>query len=79
MLVLERRPGETIVIGDDITVMVVRVRGDVVRIGVEAPKELRVDRLEIRERIDRERRADADDSPPAGPDDRRGGREVGGG
>jgi carbon storage regulator len=54
MLVLERRRDERIMIGDDITIRVVEIRGDKVRLGIEAPKEIRVDREEIRRRIERE-------------------------
>ena len=38
MLVLSRRVGESIVIGDDVTVTVLEVRGDVVRVGIDAPR-----------------------------------------
>ena len=53
MLVLSRRVGERIVIGDDadIQITVVSIRGNHVRLGVTAPKSLRVDRLEIHQRI----------------------------
>jgi carbon storage regulator len=47
MLVLSRRPEEAICIGDNIEVMVVQVRGDRVRIGIEAPRHIQVDRKEI--------------------------------
>jgi carbon storage regulator len=47
MLVLTRKVGEKIVISDDICVTVVEVSGDRVRIGVEAPKSVRVDRHEV--------------------------------
>lgn len=47
MLILTRRVGETLVIGDDIKVTVLGVKGNQVRIGVEAPKDTRVDREEI--------------------------------
>ena len=50
MLVLTRRVGESIVIADDIRIAVVSIRGDRVRIGVAAPADVRVDRLEIHER-----------------------------
>lgn len=49
MLVLERRVDEVIVIGNDVRVMVVSIRGDKVKLGVVAPKHVQVDREEIRE------------------------------
>jgi len=56
MLVLSRRIGEHLVIGDDIRVTVVAINRDTVRIGIEAPPSIRVDRQEIHERRLRERR-----------------------
>jgi carbon storage regulator len=53
MLVVTRRANEAIVIRDDIVVTVVSVRGDQVRIGVEAPKSVSVNRKEIQEAIHR--------------------------
>lgn len=50
MLILTRRVGETIIINDDIKVTVLGVKGQQVRIGVEAPKEVTVDREEIHAR-----------------------------
>lgn len=50
MLVLTRRPGEEIVIDGDIRISVVSVKGDRVRLGVSAPPEVNVDRLEVWER-----------------------------
>ena len=47
MLVLSRRVGESIVIGEDITITVIEVRGDVVRLGVDAPRSVRVHRAEL--------------------------------
>lgn len=59
MLVLSRLRDEVIVIGDDIRITVVDVRGDKVRLGIDAPREVRVDRLEVRERIEAEARSAA--------------------
>ncbi len=55
MLILTRRVGETLVIGDNVTVTVLGVKGNQVRIGVNAPKDVAVHREEIYERIKRER------------------------
>lgn len=51
MLILMRRPGETICIGEDTTVTVLGVDRNRVRLGIKAPKSIRVDRQEIREKI----------------------------
>ncbi len=51
MLILTRRVGETLMIGDNVTVAVLGVKGNQVRIGVNAPKEVAVHRQEIYERI----------------------------
>ena len=61
MLILTRRVGETVMIGNDVTVTVLGVKGNQVRIGVLAPKEVGVHREEIYERIRHEKVATAED------------------
>jgi carbon storage regulator len=51
MLVLSRRVGESVVIGDDVVVTVLEVRGDVVRVGVDAPRSVQVRRQELVEAV----------------------------
>jgi carbon storage regulator len=54
MLILTRRVGETLMIGDEVTVTVLGVKGNQVRIGVNAPRDVSVHREEIYDRIKRE-------------------------
>lgn len=65
MLVLSRKKNESIVINNDITIVVVEIRGDKVRLGVEAPKEIPVHRREVYDAIHRN---DAADGNAAGAD-----------
>jgi len=59
MLVLSRKKNESIIINDDITIVVVEIRGDKVRLGIEAPKEIPVHRNEVYEAIRRNMEADS--------------------
>lgn len=67
MLVLSRRVGESITIGDDVVVTVLEVRGDVVRVGIDAPRSVRVHRQEVYRELQEANRAaaQADDSAVA--------------
>lgn len=62
MLVLSRRVGESIVIGDEVTVTVLEVRGDVVRVGVDAPRHVAVHREELWRQLEEANRASASPS-----------------
>lgn len=59
MLILTRRPGETLTIGDNITVTVLGIKGCQIRLGVSAPKDVEVHREEIYRRIQSEKNSEA--------------------
>ena len=63
MLILTRRVGETVMIGDDVTITVLGVKGNQVRVGINAPKHVAVHREEIYERIKREQQSDEVEKP----------------
>lgn len=71
MLILTRRAGETVMIGSDVTITVLGVKGNQVRIGINAPRDVAVHREEIFERIKNEQSskesgdADTGDSTPS--------------
>lgn len=66
MLILTRKPGEVIYIGDKIKVTVVEIKGNQIRLGIDAPAEFRIFRKEIYDQIQEENRAAADiDTPGA--------------
>jgi len=63
MLILSRKINEKVVIGDDITVSIIEVRGDQVRIGIDAPKKVKVFRQEVFDAIREENRAASVSAP----------------
>ncbi|GAB2873684.1 carbon storage regulator CsrA [Nocardioides pacificus] len=65
MLVLSRRAGESIVIGDDVTITILDVRGDVVRVGIEAPRSIKVHRAELLRELEASNRQAASPSEDA--------------
>ena len=67
MLILTRRVGETVMIGNDVTVTILGVKGNQVRVGINAPKNVAVHREEIYERIKREHQGDSQGEPRSEP------------
>ena len=63
MLILTRQIGETLMIGDQITVTVLGIKGNQVRLGVKAPKDISVHREEVYEKIQKEKSEEADNAP----------------
>ncbi len=63
MLVLSRQKDESIMIGDDVEIVIVDVRGDKVRLGITAPKEIPVHRREVYEAIQREKSENKEEQP----------------
>jgi carbon storage regulator len=68
MLVLSRKKNESIIINDNITVTVVEIRGDKVRLGIDAPKEVSVHRREVYDAIQSQAKARDAETPAAAPD-----------
>jgi carbon storage regulator len=63
MLILSRKVNEKIMIGDNIAVSIIEIRGDQVRLGVEAPKTIKVFRREVFDAIEEENRAAVESTP----------------
>ena len=61
MLILTRRVGEKVMVGDDVKLIILGVKGNQVRVGIEAPKNIAVHREEIYERIKREQQSQPED------------------
>lgn len=65
MLVLSRQKDESIMVGDEVEITIVDVRGDKVRLGITAPRSISVHRKEVYEAIQREKEAEGQDTPKA--------------
>lgn len=68
MLVLSRKKNESIIINDNITITVIEIRGDKVRLGIEAPKDVTVHRREVYEAIQNQSKTRDSDPSPVTPD-----------
>jgi carbon storage regulator len=73
MLVLTRKPGESVMIGDDVVITVLETRGDVIRIGIRAPREVQVHREEVYKEL---RAADREAASPNGGQNPRADRDA---
>lgn len=65
MLILSRRPGESIVVGNDVVVTVLEVRGDQIRIGIDAPRNVQVHREEVFRQLEAANTSAASSAPRA--------------
>ncbi len=65
MLVLTRRPGESVMVGDDVVVTVLEIRGEVVRVGISAPRSIQVHREEVYRELQESNRQAASPSDQA--------------
>lgn len=65
MLVLSRRVGESVVVGTDVTITVLEVRGDIVRVGIDAPRSVAVHRAELLEQLEESNKRAASPSDDA--------------
>ncbi len=74
MLVLSRQRDQSIMIGDDIEITIVDVRGDKVRVGINAPRQVSVHRKEVYEAIRRENEESASAEKPNGPQSKQAGQ-----
>ena len=63
MLILSRKVNEKVVIGDDISISIIEIRGDQVRVGIDAPKKIKVFRQEVFDAIKEENRAATKSAP----------------